>query len=380
MKTNVFSNETLNAAVKAMNESQAEIAQLRMQIKTEPIADVVQHYMIDNLTFTQSEAEEVYNEICQGIAEFDNQLVANAETGKANLRIKLEDVTKDMPEADKVQYLGGILTAFQLAEQNLKQEEVTAIIETNTKRTAEELIAEIETAFNGKISVEALAEFVDKNVDAQSVIELAEQIGMSKDEYRILASTILYVNQQNGSVKLSDEPIPASMLGSLVGAGVETIQLTADLKEGKIDLKRWQTVLKWILGAMLTCTLGFIAVGLATFLAGTISYSLLTLLGTSFLAIIAASVITFYVCWNLSERSFSGIVALLGVLSGLYDQYIEPTTQKIMSWVKALKTWAVVLVEKMKGKVTDVTESTHHEEEVDATEAIVQPNPISVKM
>ena len=31
MKTNVFSNETLNAAVKVMNESQAEMSKLREQ-------------------------------------------------------------------------------------------------------------------------------------------------------------------------------------------------------------------------------------------------------------------------------------------------------------------------------------------------------------
>ena len=33
MKTNVFSNETLNAAVKAMSESQEEIKSLREQAK-----------------------------------------------------------------------------------------------------------------------------------------------------------------------------------------------------------------------------------------------------------------------------------------------------------------------------------------------------------
>ena len=77
MKTNVFSNETLNAAVKAMSESQEEIKNLREQAKVEPINEVVQRYLMDKLDMTQSEAEEVCNDIQQGITEFDSQFAAN---------------------------------------------------------------------------------------------------------------------------------------------------------------------------------------------------------------------------------------------------------------------------------------------------------------
>lgn len=63
MKTNVFSNETLNAAVKVMNESQAEMSKLREQAKNEPINEVAQRYLMDKLSITQSEAEEICNDI-----------------------------------------------------------------------------------------------------------------------------------------------------------------------------------------------------------------------------------------------------------------------------------------------------------------------------
>ena len=227
MKTNVFSNETLNAAVKAMSESQEEIKNLREQAKVEPINEVVQRYLMDKLDMTQSEAEEVCNDIQQGITEFDSQFAANSASEKAILREKLESVIKDMEEETRVKYLSGILTAFQVAQQQeLSAEEVTSLQESNAKLSVEDLISKIETQFNDNFSVENLAEFVNTNVDASAIIELAHQIDMSKEEYRFLAAAILCVGQHTGKVKLSEEPIPASLLGALASAGVETLSLT----------------------------------------------------------------------------------------------------------------------------------------------------------
>ena len=255
MKTNVFSNETLNSAVKAMNESQAEILKLREQVKNVPVNEVVQRYLMDKLSVTQSEAEEICNDIQQGISEFDAQFATNLSTGKVNLRERLKSVTESMDEEKRVKYLSGVLTAFQVAQQQeMSSQEISALQEENAKYSVEELINRIENLFDEKLSVEKLAEFVDTNVDAIAIVELARQIDMSKEEYRFLAATILCVGQHNGSVKLSDEPIPASLLGSLASAGVAAIKITGDLKEGKIDLKRWQVVLKWILGALVCCT------------------------------------------------------------------------------------------------------------------------------
>ena len=88
METNVFSNETLNAAVKAMDGSQTEIQKLREQAKNEPISEVVQRYLMDKLNMTQSEAEEICNDIQQGITEYDAQIAENSTTEKVNLREK----------------------------------------------------------------------------------------------------------------------------------------------------------------------------------------------------------------------------------------------------------------------------------------------------
>lgn len=376
MKTNVFSNETLNSAVKAMNESQAEILKLREQVKNVPVNEVAQRYLMDKLSVTQSEAEEICNDIQQGISEFDTQFATNLSTGKVNLRERLESVTESMDEEKRVKYLSGVLTAFQVAQQQeMSSQEISALQEENAKYSVEELINRIENLFDEKLSVEKLAEFVDTNVDATAIVELARQIDMSKEEYRFLAATILCVGQHNGSVKLSDEPIPASLLGSLASAGVAAIKITGDLKEGKIDLKRWQVVLKWILGALVCCALCCAAIIVMCLLAGAIADVIFTVLGTGFLAILAASAILFYLSWNVSQHTVDGIFSLLEVLSGIYDQYIEPITQKVNGWFVAVKEWFGSVVENVKGKVKS---SEKEETSEDDTITSAQPSVVTV--
>lgn len=372
MKTNVFSNETLNAAVKAMSESQEEIKNLREQAKVEPINEVVQRYLMDKLDMTQSEAEEVCNDIQQGITEFDSQFAANSASEKVILREKLESVIKDMEEETRVKYLSGILTAFQVAQQQeLSAEEVTSLQESNAKLSVEDLISKIETQFNDNFSVENLAEFVNTNVDASAIIELAHQIDMSKEEYRFLAAAILCVGQHTGKVKLSEEPIPASLLGALASAGVETLSLTGDLKEGKIDLKRWQTVLKWILGALVVCALGVAAIVLVSLFTASLVDVIFTLLGDGFLGMFVTSIISVFVAWNTSEYLLGNLPKLLDLLASVYDQYIEPITQKVKNWAAVVKGWIDTVVDKVK-----VGSTVKTVEPVETPPTVAQPNPV----
>lgn len=372
MKTNVFSNETLNAAVKAMSESQEEIKNLREQAKVEPINEVVQRYLMDKLDMTQSEAEEVCNDIQQGITEFDNQFAANSASEKVILREKLESVIKDMEEETRVKYLSGVLTAFQVAQQQeLSAEEVTSLQESNTKLSVEDLISKIESQFNDNFSVENLAEFVNTNVDASAIIELAHQIDMSKEEYRFLAAAILCVGQHTGKVKLSEEPIPASLLGALASAGIETLSLTGELKEGKIDLKRWQTVLKWILGALVVCALGVAAIVLVSLFTASLVDVIFTLLGDSFLGMFVTSIISVFVAWNTSEYLLGNLPKLLDLLASVYDQYIEPITQKVKNWAAIVKGWIDTVVDKVK-----VGSTVKTVEPVETPPTVAQPNPV----
>lgn len=377
MEKKTFSNETLNAAVAAMGELHDEIDQLRTQMQNEPVNETAQRYLMDKLGMTQSEAEEICDNIQKGISEFESQFNANSEKGCVSLREKLEEAMSNMDDKKKIEYLSAILTAFQVSkEQSMAESQISELQSKNAELSVDELINQIESVFGDKFNLEGLAEFVEGNIDADSIIKLAREIDMNKDDYRFLSAVILYEEQQNGKIKLSDseEPIPADLLGSLACASIEVISATGDLKEGKIDLKRWQTIVKWILGTLLACSLGYLALLAIAYAAGSIVGLMLSVFGFSTIALIVTTIVSLFACWNLGKYSSLTITSILELLSSVYDQYIEPLTQKIKSLAAVVQNWFKSIFKKSESE----TQTSANAEDVTTNETIaVQPNIVT---
>lgn len=383
MKTNVFSNETLNATVTAIGSMQNEIDNMRKMAETEPVDEAAQRFLMDNLAITQGEAEEICNDISQGIEEFDEQMKASRDNGKVNLRDKLLSVIADMDYKKRDEYLSGVLTALQMSENpGMTTEQVAEAQAANADRTIEELIDDIVTLFDRKFPIENIANFVDTNLNANAVVELANQIGMYKEENRFITAVALYAAQEEGKVELSEsgDVITARMFGALASAGVETILATGDLKEGKIDLKKWQTILKFILGALIGCALTCLAILAITcstlfLIAGTLS-----LFGDSVLAFVATGLIGVPMCFYATEYLQKGISALLDFLGSLYDQYIEPITIKTKQLAATVKNWAETIVNMIKSKAESKSKSTEKqdkkEDEVEEENTENTPNVV----
>ena len=372
METMNFSNETLNAAVNAIKESQEEIKNLHELAKNSSINEVAQRYLMEKLSITQTEAEEVVENIQKGIDEFKTLYQANSENEQINLRFKLEEITAKMEEKQRMEYLNGVLTALQLAAQDTtSKEQVSELLDKNSKLSSSELIDEIERLASDAFPIEKMAEFIDKGINADVIIDLAHQIDMNKNEYCFLTALMLYTQQYESKIKFSDSenPLPASLIGSLACAGIESIIHTGELKEGKIDLKRWQTILKYILGALLGCTLFFTAIIVNGLLISSVIAFVLSIFGTSAIAIFVAMAIAAYACWGISDWMIEGIEKVMSILSGVYDQYIEPVTQKIKHLAESVKNWFTNLLHKNEAK----TEKPQTEENSVSSTVTVQP-------
>ena len=64
---------------------------------------------------------------------------------------------------------------------------------------------------------------------------------------------------------------------------------------------------------------------------------------------------------------------MLEVLADVYDQYVEPVTQKVKKWVAVVKKWFTALGEKVKDEVTP----SENKEETEPT-TVVQPSMVTV--
>lgn len=342
MEQNVFSQNTVEQAVNVIKEHESTIKAMKEKAGEMPLADVAQELLMEKFGISQIEAEEIVVDLKAGIENFDNQYKATVEQGRISVVGQLAEKAKDLSDEERVGYYANILTALQLlGKEDLTEDMVTAKQKDNASKTAEELATEIETMLNGEISLDALADAVQNSVNKEVLSKIAKEIELRKDDYRFLVALWLYIDQREGKIKFSDSDvkIPTATLGALAGASIEALIATNDLNEGKIDLKRWQVIMKWILGAAFVVGVILVYMYAAAFVFGATLGFLLTILGTGAFAVYISVVLAICLCVALGATACEYTEKALDYLSEVYDKYIVVLTDKVTKWFALFKEW-----------------------------------------
>lgn len=375
MKSMDFTKASVEKAVEAIKKHGEEFDTIRKEGANLSIEEIAQKLIIDKFGDAQIEAEEIVNDLKKGLANFDAQFNKNKSTETINVKECLEEATKDNTEEERKNCYVNILTAIELLnakEKELSEDDVNAKLAENAELSEEELLAKIEDVMNSTISLDSFVAKVKVGLNSDILSQLAKEIELNKDDYRLMAAVWLYVEQREGNLKLSDSDfaISAEQIGTLAGASIEAIITNNALNEGKIDMATWQKVMKWIIGAAIGLFLAygcFLVVANVSLLAMSL---ILSILGTGTLAIFLSFVVAIYVAWKSSDIMTEGWMMVMEAYLDFYNKHIAGITAKVASWITALKTWFANLADKAKSVVsgnknqaeTQQTESNNEEQ------------------
>ena len=360
MKTMEFTQVTIEQAINAIKKHDEEFKIIQKESADKTLEEVAQMMIIEKFGDAQIEAEEIVNDLKKGLADFDTQFRENAETGKINVANQLTEATKNKSDEERKNCYVNILTALQLlSNKEISQAEIEAKQAENAQLGTEDLLAKIDEEMNSAISLDSLAANVQNELNQEILSELAGQLEMNKEDYRFMAALWLYIEQRENNIQLSDSEfaLPATELGALAGAGVEAILTTNKLNEGEIDLKTWQKVMKWILGALIGIALGILALKLAVGVSILALMLVWSLLGTGSIALLFSIFVSIYVTWKASDFITDTWIHVLELYSNFYNKYITVATNKVVSWIAVVKEWVTATVTKVgtvvnKGKET----------------------------
>ena len=196
-------------------------------------------------------------------------------------------------------------------------------------------------------NAEQIKEMMDAaNGQTTNVVDFASS---QYDDYRYKNEMALaaWIEHKNGALTtLPSDTIPEA-LGVSIAAGVEEAHIMEEVATGSKPFE-WAVKALKILGAVaLTCFLGYVAfLGLALLMGAFFEASILVM-GTSTIAIIAASVLSFLVCWGYSGVAIQAVTKILEWTGEAYDWVVKklkdnvyPTIKtgftKLVSWVKSL--------------------------------------------
>lgn len=196
-------------------------------------------------------------------------------------------------------------------------------------------------------NAEQIKEMMDAaNGRTTNVVDFASS---QYDDYRYKNEMALatWIEHKNGALTTLPSDIIPEALGVSIAAGVEEAQIMGEVATGTKPLE-WAVKALKILGAVaLTCFLCYVAIlGLALLLGAFFEASVLVM-GTSTIAIIAASVLSFLVCWGYSGVAVQVVTKILEWTGEVYDWVviklkdnvcpaIKTGFTKLVSWVKSL--------------------------------------------
>ena len=350
---NNFSNETINMIVSTINDNMSDIQAMRTSEASVEVAG--QKLLVQKYGLSEMEASEIIADLKKGISESENPMVSARTQNNVSVEENLSKLSEDMDDEKRIEYYASILTALQLLTSDEKNaNEIESVLSENKALSIDELVAKIDQTLNESISLDVIGNSVKKELNAETMAELTSKIEMNKEDFRLNTALWIYILQRDGKIKLTDSEIglPASTIGSMAAAGVETIITTNEYIQGNISLSTWQVVMKWILGSLIFACLFVASVTLVCYGALSFLSILLSLFGTGTLAIMVSFVMSMLAAWSWTE-TLSGVQFLiLEKLGEIYDKYIPVLTQKVNNLCAILKAMLVkakeVVVEKAK--------------------------------
>lgn len=342
MNSNEFNKETLKQAIEATDKYFNDYRAILDENSGLPVEEVCQMIVMKECNVPQIEAEDIVNDLKKGLAEFDKQLRKNEATEKINVAEQLAEAIKGKTGEEEKIYLANILTVVQLLnEKEVSQDKLQEKMKENIALPVEDLFAAIEKEMNVKIAFNALAEDVKNGLDLEILSALSKKNEFSKEESRLLTAILLYVEQKKGNIKLIDAGIelPATAIGSLAGASIETLIATKDMQEGKMSMERWQKIMKWILGALLGIVLSLVSIFIVAGIGSGIAFLIWSIFGTGMLSIILSMAVAVYVISKLSNKAADVWESFMQKYFEFYNQHIVGITAKVSAWVAAIRAW-----------------------------------------
>lgn len=339
-----INNNNLQAATESIVANVQKINNLRTQLKGTDQYEAAQMLLIGKFGLSQTEASEIIDDLKSGIKSYQETHTSMMQNTEETVKASIASAVAGMNEAERVRYLASMLSALVLASttQELDQETIDNKLNANMAKSEEELANAIVVTIDN-VPVDTLAKAAEQ-LDAETICDVASAIEKNTEEFRFSAALQLYIAQREGTFKVVEgsENLSPQLIGALSSGAVDAMLATADLKAGKIDLTKWQTIMKYILGAVFAVAMTCLAILGMILITLPIMGLFWNVFGTGFFATLLLFMVLIPILRYGADKSTDAIMWMLDKLAPIYDTVVVKATvffkgiyEKISNWIKA---------------------------------------------
>lgn len=344
--------------------------------------DYMEQVLMDALTnLSQTEAELVVQEINSGIKDFNREYNSKIDGDQSFDNILRQTIDKyQMDEGTAMKYLASVIVVLRSqkdaaikSDQEINDDIIKLISGLETSQESiNNLLEEVKTELQN-IEIlsldEKMAEMVAGTELNQSSLNAINEI----KEYPLYLAVAAYIAGQKGELELSEEYANPRTLGAGIASGVKSMELTADLMEGKIDSSMWVKGIKIALGVALVLAISYLALNIIAAVTLGLAIGTFILLGDSIAAIICASSLALgFAIWTVSH-----LVNDFGNFIPLYIEWFNKSVAWVAAFVPKARERLVDICNSIREKVYSLAQNIKQKEPQETlTEDSVTPKPI----
>lgn len=335
-------NNNLQTAIENITANAQAIDTLRASSAGSDMATAAQSLLTKKFGISETEAVQIVTDIKSGMDSYKSTHSAMTANREATLKDSLAKAVDGMNDAERINYLASMLSAIELASASagVSKDAINSKLDANMAKSETELTDAIIAALD-TLPLDVVSEAA-VSLDADTISQVASAIDKNSDEFRFMAALQLYIAQREGTFKPVEngEPLSPALIGSLASGAVDAMLATADLKTGKINLAKWQEILKYILGTLFAiaatslATLGMILLTLPLMAA------VWSVLGTGFLATLLLFIIMIPVLHFAAGKTVDVVFYLLDKLAPIYDTIVVKATAFVKDIYAKISAWA----------------------------------------
>ena len=352
-----INNNNLQAATESIVANVQKINILRTQLKGTDQYEAAQMLLIDKFELSQTEASEIIDDLKSGIKSYQETYTSMMQNTEETVKASIASAVAGMNEAERVRYLASMLSALELAStiQELNQETIDNKLNANMAKSEEELANAIVLAIDN-VPVDTLAKAAEQ-LDAETICDVASAIEKNTEEFRFSAALQLYIAQREGTFKVVEdsEALSPQLIGALSSGAVDAMLTTADLKAGKIDLTKWQTIMKYILGAVFAVAMMCLAILGMILITLPIMGLFWNVFGTGFFAMLLLFMVLIPILSYGADKSTDAIMWVLDKLAPIYDTVVVKATAFFKGIYEKISNWIKVRYGKVSNQVSETT-------------------------
>ena len=306
-------------------------------------AEVSQIFLMNELGYTQIQAQDVYEELEKGFEEYTAKQEA-LQVDKSAIVTSIIEATATYSPEERTSIYINVLTSMQLINETKSCDDIEILRAKNSSLSDDELIAEIIATLDG-LPFLYVMDGIKDGITPDGIAMLGDAKDMRTKEFKIAAALILYTAQKKGSVTLAfdDTDISPRIIGAMASAGVDALSVTSDLQEDRISVSLWKKILKCILGALFSiifaalCTFAILSINLII-----VSF-IFSVFGLGLIATLLFVPAIFYFTKNAIKVSEQEYTKLADKIYPIFDLLIEKVAlwaenaiDKIKEWINAV--------------------------------------------